>query len=308
MRAVILANRQSGTNRQDAEVLERACTAFGEGCEIITLDPDTDLSDLIDHKINEGAEAVISAGGDGTAMAIANAMLGREVPMGVLPMGTFNYFTRGLGMSEVPEEAAAQLRDGEAHDIRIGQVNGRAFLNNASLGVYPAILKKREAIYDRWGRHRVVAYWSVIKTILQTQHRMKLSITADGTTHEVKTPLVFIARSAYQLDVFGLDGAETISEDGFATFVIHARSRMDLMRLAVTLAARKMPPRQDFTLIRAHEVVIEHQGKAQPPFLTAFDGEKARLSAPLRLSMSEAPLRILTPKSTPQKTEDHIAA
>jgi Sphingosine kinase and enzymes related to eukaryotic diacylglycerol kinase len=301
MRAVILANRRSGTNTQDSEALTRACDAFGAGCEVILLDPDTDLSDLIDHKIAEGAEAVISAGGDGTAMAIANAMLGREVPMGVLPMGTFNFFARGLGLSETPEEAAAQLRDGTVHDIRVGQVNGRAFLNNASLGVYPAILKKREAIYDRWGRHRVVAYWSVIKTILQTQHRMRLTITADGTPHEVKTPLVFIARSAYQLDVFGLDGAQTISEDGFATFVIHARSRMDLLRLALTLAARKMPPRQDFTLIRAQHLVIAHHGGSHHPFLTAFDGEKARLSAPLSLTMSEMPLRILTPHSTEEQ-------
>ncbi|WP_460275456.1 diacylglycerol/lipid kinase family protein [Celeribacter sp. ULVN23_4] len=298
MHAVIFANRQSGTNRQDQDAIHRACAAFGEGCEVVTLDPDTDLSDLIDHKIAEGTEAVISAGGDGTAMAIANAMLGRDIPMGVLPMGTFNYFTRGLGLSEGPEEAAAQLRDGTVQDIRIGQVNGRAFLNNASLGVYPTILKEREAIYDRWGRHRVVAYWSVIKTILQSQHRMRLTITADGTEHEVKTPLVFIARSAYQLEVFGLEGAETISEDGFATFVIHARSRMDLLRLAMTLAARKMPPAQDFTLIRAKDLSIAHYGGSHSPFLTAFDGEKARLAAPLRLTMSEASLRILTPRKS----------
>lgn len=295
MRAIILANRHAGSNRRDQSALNRICTAFGPDCEVVTLDPETDLSDLIDHKIAEGAEAVISAGGDGTAMAIANAMLGRDIPMGVLPMGTFNYFTRGLGLSEVPEEAAAQLRDGKAHDIHIGQLNGQAFLNNASLGVYPAILKQREAIYDRWGRHRIVAYWSVIKTILQSQHRMRLTITADGTAHEVKTPLVFIARSAYQLGVFGLEGAETITEDGFATFVIHARARTDLLRLALTLAARKMPPAQDFTLIRAKDLTISHHGGSQKPFLTAFDGEKARLAAPLRLTMSEVPLRILLP-------------
>ncbi|ATG46375.1 hypothetical protein CEW89_01595 [Celeribacter ethanolicus] len=296
MRAVILANRHSGTNAKDSDALTRACAALGTDCEIVPIDPDTDLSDLIDHKIAEGAEAVISAGGDGTAMSVADAMLGRDVPMAVLPMGTFNYFTRGLGLSEAPEEAAAQLRNGETRDIRVGQINGRAFLNNASLGVYPAILKERETIYDRWGRHRIVAYWSVIKTILQSQHRMRLTITADGTVHEIKTPLVFIARSAYQLDLFGLEGADIISEDGFATFVIHARTRMDLLRLAMTLAARKMPPAQDFTLIRAKDLTIAHHGGSHKPFLTAFDGEKARLAAPLRLRMSDVPLRILIPR------------
>ncbi|AJE47632.1 diacylglycerol/lipid kinase family protein [Celeribacter indicus] len=289
----IVANEKSGTNARDAEALERACAEIGGNCRVLYWDTDADLGALIDAEIAQGATTIVAAGGDGTVMAVAGAMLGKEAAMGVLPLGTFNFFARGLGLSEVPEEAARQIVEGVAHDIAVGTVNGKVFLNNTSLGVYPAILKSREDIYARWGRRRIVAHWSVVKTILRFQRPMRLTITADGTPQKVKTPLVFVARSAYQLGFFGLDGAEAISADGFAVFIIHAASRAALLRLAFQLATRQMPRREDFTLIEAKEVQIR---AARPRVLVAFDGEKAHMASPVEFHMAPERLRILLPQ------------
>ena len=51
--------------------------------------------------------------------------------------------------------------------VNVGEVNGRIFLNNASLGTYAGILETRERVYSRWGRSQFAAYWSVLLTLLR---------------------------------------------------------------------------------------------------------------------------------------------
>ena len=61
----------------------------------------------------------------------------------MIPLGTFNYVARSLGLPETPEEAVAVLAAGETRPLPLGEVNGRVFLNNASLGAYAKILETR---------------------------------------------------------------------------------------------------------------------------------------------------------------------
>ena len=208
--------------------------------------------------------------------------------MGVLPMGTFNFFARGLGLSEVPEEAARQLLDARPHRIRVGTVNGRAFLNNASIGIYPAILKERETVYSRWGRFRLAAHWSVLKVFLRFRKPMKLTIETDAGTETRRTPLVFAARSAYQLDSFGLDGAEAIDRDRFAVLIARASGRRALLAMTLRLALRAPKRGRDYDLIATRSLVVTTR---RARTLVAFDGEKARLPGPAGTGAARTPSR-----------------
>ncbi|WP_246831643.1 diacylglycerol kinase family protein [Thioclava sp. DLFJ5-1] len=298
----LIANPSSGGNAKDEEAIRRAMDALGDGASLYRWSPESDIVATVRKALDDGAEMIVAAGGDGTAMAVAGALVGQEVPMAVLPLGTFNFFARGLRLSEDPEEAARAIREGSAHPIRVGEVNGQVFLNNASLGIYPSILKAREDIYARWGRRRIVAHWSVFKTFLRFQRPMRLKITADGETRNRRTALVFIARSAYQLDFFGLDGATVISDDAFAVLVAKAQSRRDLFRLSSRLVRRKTKQGEDYELIRAKSFEIE---TARGRGLLAFDGEKCREESPFRFKMSDAPLWIVLPaKDTENETQD----
>jgi len=293
-RIAVIANPGSGRNARDAAAVESALSVFDGSARLYRWTPGEDLSALIDKAIGEGAEIVIAAGGDGTAMAVAGAMLGRDVPFSVLPLGTFNFFARGLDLSEDPVEAARQIAGARPHRIRVGKVNGHVFLNNASLGIYPSILKARETVYRRFGRWRAAAHWSVIKTFLRFQRPMVMTITADGRILHRTTALAFIARSAYQLDFFGLEGTEAIHEDAFALLIARAESRRDLFRLAWRLAVRKVHRGRDYEVIQAAEITIETRRRKT---LVAFDGEKCRERSPFRFTMSDEPLTILIPQA-----------
>lgn len=292
-RVAIIANPKSGRNSRDRASVEAALEMFGPGAELRRIGSPADITATVEAACRDGAEVIVAAGGDGTAVAVAGAMLGRPQAMAVLPLGTFNYFARGLGFDEDPLEAAHQIAAGEAHAISVGLVNGQVFLNNASLGIYPSILRAREAVYSRWGRWRAAAHWSVIRTFLRFRKPMKVTLHFNGHAETRRTALVFVARSAYQLDRFGLKGAEAISADHFAVLVARAETRRALWALAFRLMMGRSQAGRDYDFFSASDLTIEVHRRSTP--LLAFDGEKRRMPGPFRFTMSEVPLRIILP-------------
>lgn len=290
----VIANAGSGRNAREKEAVDRAMAVFGQGAEIVFWNPETDeIAALIDRLMGQGRSIIVAAGGDGTIMAVASAMAGKDARMAVLPLGTFNFFARGLGLPQEPEDAARAILAGAPRRLSLGAVNGQVFLNNASLGIYPSILKERETVYERWGRYRVFAHWSVVKTFLKFQRPMRLVLTVDGLRREIRTPLVFVARSAYQLERYGLEGGEAIHDDRFAMFVARRSGRAGLFRLAWRLVTRRLELGRDVELIDAEEIVVEMR---QTNPLVAFDGEKARMRAPLRFEILKDSLTVIVPE------------
>ena len=240
----------------------------------------------------DGFDIVVALGGDGTQSAVAGALIGSNSVMGVLPGGTFNYFSRELGVGETLDEALDTILQGYARPIDIGDVNGRIFLNNACIGVYPAILERREAIYRRWGRSRFAAYWSVLLALRNMRSPMHLSLSLNGVTTEIHTPLAFAARSAFQLESMGLEGVEAVSNGQLALFLAKGHKPIDLIKAAVRLAFGSVARGRDFELIVADEIVIETR---QSRRTLAIDGEKERLNGPFRLRVRRDALSVLVP-------------
>ncbi len=242
--------------------------------------------------VKDGADVVVALGGDGTQSAVAGALSGTKAIMGVLPGGTFNYFARELGVGETIEAALETLLTGQIHLLDVGEVNGRIFLNNTSFGLYPAILDRREAIYKRWGRSRLAAYWSVLLTLRDLRAPLHLKLTLDGVTRNIDTPLAFAARSAFQLESLGLEGADAVRNGQIALFLARGHKPYELLAAAVRLAFGKIAPGQDFDLLVADEILIETTRARR---LLAFDGEKKRMKGPFRLRVHREALSVIVP-------------
>lgn len=289
----VIANPKSGRNSKDKAAIDKAMAALGSGAELRRFTKERGLDAEVKNAVADGHRVIVAAGGDGTVMGCAQAMIGTDAHMGVLPLGTFNYFARGLGLPQEPEPAAQAILHGRPHKISVGSVNGQVFLNNASLGLYPAALRAREDVYNRWGRSRFLANLSLIRTLYRFQrpHVMRIT-TEDGQTRSLRTPLLFAARSSYQLDYFGLDGREAISNDKFAVFVARDGHRGHLFMLALRLAMGTMKAGRDVELITPSKMVIETR---QPKPSVAYDGEKKRMPAPLTFEILEDALSIIVP-------------
>lgn len=302
-RVCVIMNRGSG-KKKHRQLAEQLQADLAPHCASFTLRQSqrgSDLPDLARQVAGEGFDLVVAAGGDGTQSAVAGALAGTDVAMGVLPGGTFNYFARDLGVGETIEDALETLRDGRLEPVDVGDVNGLIFLNNISLGAYPQILKTREGIYKRWGRSRLAAYWSVLVALRRLRQPMQLVARVDGESRTFTSALVFIARSAYQMDSFGLDGADAIRAGQFAVLIAKAKKPLPLMRSAVRLAFGHSAKDSDFDLIITDELQIETPRRRQ---LVAHDGEKTALTSPFRLQVRHGGLRVLRPRDGVSKTAD----
>ncbi|SES05257.1 Diacylglycerol kinase family enzyme [Tranquillimonas rosea] len=285
------SGKQGGRSGMDDHV-----RAFAEERPHVTLREPAEgesLGDVAREVVAGGYDIVVAAGGDGTIGAVASALLqaGGETRLGILPMGTFNFFARSLGIPMDIDEALQVLVTGEAMPMSIGEVNGVPFLNNASLGIYPAILERREKVYRRWGRSRLAAYWSVLLTLAGFRRARTLRVSVDGVERRRRTPLVFVANSAYQLQEYDLDGASYIREGHFAVFLAPDVGRLGLMKFAVLLLGRSVRKHRDIEVLHGRKIEISGPGSR----LVARDGEREKMTPPFRFVRHEDALRVIAP-------------
>ena len=299
----VVMNRSSGKkkHRQLVDLLEKRLAPACGSYQLRQSRKGSDLPGLARQVASEGFDLVIAAGGDGTQSAVAGALAGTDVVMGVLPGGTFNYFARDLGVGEEAEDALDSLLDGRIDATDVGDINDLVFLNNVSLGAYPQILKTREGIYKRWGRSRIAAYWSVLVALRRLRRPMDLVARVDGRDREYTSALVFVARSAYQLDSFGLEGADAIRDGKFAVLIAKARQPLPLIRSALRLAMGHSAKDSDFDLILTDRLQMRTPKARQ---LVAHDGEKTLLRSPFDLKVRHGALKVLLPADGRNKTAD----
>src|SRR6185503_16647759 len=106
----------------------------------------------LDQAFASDADAVVIGGGDGTVSAAADRAVRHGKPIGVLPLGTLNHFARDLGMPPDLRDAVRAIATGVVREVDVGEVNGRVFVNNSSIGVYPTVVRDRDEQRLRFGR------------------------------------------------------------------------------------------------------------------------------------------------------------
>src|SRR3954471_17771311 len=101
-------------------------------------------------------DVLVAGGGDGTVSSVASVAADAGATMGVLPMGTLNHFAKDLGIPLDLEHAVATVAGGHVREVDVGEVNGRVFVNNSSVGLYPRMVWERDA-EQRRGRTKWTA-------------------------------------------------------------------------------------------------------------------------------------------------------
>ena len=252
----------------------------------------SEIAASVERGLAEGYRTIAAAGGDGTICAVASVLAGTGCRMGVVPLGTFNYFARGQGLPETVPEALQVLAEAPGRPIDVADVNGRVFLNNASIGAYSKVLESRERIYRKYGRSRVAAYWSVLVALVNFRARLRVTVTIDCEVHRFKTPMIFVASNPYQLDLFNLDGADLIREGELVALVAPDVGRWGLIAFAIRLAFGTMDKDRDFRLLAGRDILVETRRRGT---VVARDGERERMFAPFRFRLRPRELELVAP-------------
>lgn len=282
------------------QTIERILGEAGRDYEILVADQAQPLGTLAQGAVRAAMEkggAVVAVGGDGTMNAVAQFAIEHGCPFGLLPQGTFNYFSRSHGIDLALEQGVQALLDAQVVAVQAGTVNGHHFLVNASLGLYPTLLQDREDYKKQWGRYRWVAMLAAVMTILRHDAQLRIQIALPGISRKLRTPTLVVGNNSLQLTQLGLPFAHAPEQGQLAAIALKPVGRMALLWLLVRGAFGRLGDADNIISFPFRQMTVATRGRRR--IRVATDGEVMILRTPLEFSVSSRPLLLLRPKPEP---------
>lgn len=262
---------------------------------LVELEPGPLLAGELDRLARRCAAAdavLVVAGGDGTISAALAAVRRHQVVLGVIPVGTFNFFARDRGIPLQPEAALDLLLQGQETRLPLAWVNGIPFCVSASLGVYPRIIAVREQVSALIGRHRLVSLLSGLWVFLTRARGRRLLLTYDGRQQRVRAPMLLASVSPAQLAHFELVEAAAIEQGRMLVFVMQSDATWTLLHYLWACLSGDLKRLQPLQMFLTRQLRV---GCRRRSLSVAVDGELHRCRLPLQLRVEAGALRCLVP-------------
>lgn len=271
--------------------LRRALAGSGVKPEILLAESGSNVAELARRAVQERSPAVIAGGGDGTVNAVAAQLVGTGLALGVLPLGTLNHFAKQLHIPLEREAALQSLLTGRIISVDAAEVNGRPFVNNSSLGLYPWLVAEREK-EQRKGRSKWAAFVQAGFSALRRYPFLEVTLIVDGRELHYRTPFVFIGNNKYSMEAFRIGARETLNGGELCLFAAARGRRRDLLKLAMWTLVGRASRACELQALSAREILIETPRKRVQ---VALDGEVTELESPLRYRTLPGALRVIVP-------------
>lgn len=190
----VVMNPVSG-NANPAQLLQQLadlCQTADYHHEIYTTSPNEDLRCVIHHAIQRGFNIVAAVGGDGTVSAVADALVCRDVPLAIIPLGTGNLLARELNIP-LQMEAACQLmlEQSKIQSVDVMRVRDRSYISHISLGVYSQIIEKTTA--DEKQKLGRFAYIRALFKEIREHPTWRFSLLVDGQPYHYRASMILAA-------------------------------------------------------------------------------------------------------------------
>ena len=296
---VIVLNAGSGRHDADAvrEHIQQLLAAAGHRAEFHIVEDGQKPSEIARkaaQRVLASGGVLVACGGDGTINAVAAAALAEDVPLGIIPQGTFNFFGRAHGVSSDVDEAVAAMLASKPRSAQVGLVNGKVFLVNASLGLYPQVLHDREAWKNRLGRRRIVALFSGLLTLARDHRLLDIEIS-DGTSKQVlRTPTLVVGNNPLQFAKLGIGDSDRVGRGELVAISLRPIGKLGMLGLILRGALGRLGEAEDVTTHAFRKLSARpRRALRRRKTQVAVDGEILHLDMPLVFEISPRPLRLL---------------
>lgn len=290
VRTAILINRAGGSVGE-RKPIEDALESAGIGGVLHWLDG-YEIPAAAAGAVADGAELVIAGGGDGTLSCVAGALAGTETKLGILPLGTLNHFARDLGIPPKLVDAARVIASGLERRVDVAELNGRIFINNSAIGIYPLMVSDREAQQVQLGRAKSFALAvAAARTLLRFSTR-RLTLTVNERSAQVDTPLLFVGNNDYRLEMPDAGTRKRLDGGELCVMVLRRKSRWGF--LASTARALLGRDRRE-DVVRLDDVRRLRVDSLRPFLIVSLDGEVEHLATPLIYRIRPKALRVIAP-------------
>ncbi|MER6997142.1 diacylglycerol kinase family protein [Streptomyces sp. NPDC000410] len=300
-RPFLIMNPRSGGGKVGKFRLAERARALG--AEVVVLDPAhrQDVAELARRAVRDGADLLGVAGGDGTQALVAGVAAEHDIPFMVISAGTRNHFAMDLGLDrQDPSTCLEALTDGVELRVDIGHIHaghvptgepadrnaGRVFVNNASFGVYAAVVQS-PAYRDDKARTML----EMLPDLLTHHSGARLSVSAGPLT--VDGPqAVLVSNNPYQRgDSAGLGRRERLDSGELGVLSVDVTSAAEAAQLLLYGGQGR-----GLTEVTAREVVVDADAPVIP---VGVDGEALMLPTPVHCRLAPGALRVRVPRHRP---------
>jgi diacylglycerol kinase family enzyme len=290
----VIINRGGGSFGEDkAEKLRPLFEKAGIDAKIVAVEPGDLGRHCAEAAQASDVDALVAAGGDGTISTAAGAVAGTEMKLGVLPLGTLNHFAKDAGIPLDLEEAVAAIAGGRTRQVDVAEVNGRVFINNSAVGLYPELVRSREAQQRRLGRGKKVAMLVAGMRAFWRFSRRRLTIRIAGHQGTIVTPLLFVGNNRYKMDLLELGQRDAIDRSELCLYAPVAGGPFHFLSVSLRAVLGREDRQKDFLAVDGvREVEIDSPRAA---LNVATDGEAQTLETPLRYRVRPGALKLIVP-------------
>ena len=294
MAVPVLLNKGGGAVAADAGIANKVEAALRDA----GVDAEIELIEGGDCEVRckaiaeRGDALLIVGGGDGTISAAASALVGTKTKLGILPLGTLNHFSRDLGIPADLGEAAKLIASGSEKRVDVAEMNGRIFINNSAIGLYPLMVVDRDLQRKRFGRSKRLAMLVASLRALARFNHQRLTLTVNDEKARIDTPLLFVGNNDYRLDIGAPGQRESLDDGELCVLVMRKKTRTGL--IGASIRALFDRTRRD-DMVRIDSVERLRVGSHRGQLAVSLDGEVVRSAPPLDYRIRKQALTVIAP-------------
>lgn len=247
---------------------------------------------LSTESLGEGAQVLVACGGDGTINEVASCLVGTNVPLGIIPMGSGNGLAESLEIPRNIKGAVEIIKEGTTNGIDVALVNGKPFFSNMGIGFDAKVISN----YNNCGKRR---FWSYLKAVLKSikdfKNSERIKVELNGRTFKANPFMFFVSNSK----VMGYDISLTRMaslQDGLLDVVIIEdlnKGQMLMLGFFLLLRLNQYLKKVQYFKVKQLKLAFEDNGANH---LMQADGELHHLAdGEVVVTIEEKALNVLVP-------------
>ncbi len=266
--------------------------------------PEIDAGQLAQEAVDRGVHMIIASGGDGTLSATAEALVGTNIPLGVISRGTANAFASALRIPDTIEAACQTILGGITKVVDAAMCNGKPMVLLAGIGFEAEVVEKA----DRESKNRLGMMAYIVAGVQQLREfeTFEVTIETDEKVVTVTAAAVTIANAAPPTSILAQGPAGIIYDDGLLDLTVvapqtRAGAVASAYHLLQTALRGDAAERDDIGYLRAQRIKVT----TDPPQKVVLDGEVIG-TMPIEVECVPGGLTILVPETEELEYSDKL--
>ena len=292
LKTTCILNGKSVHAERARALIAQVSTELGVHTEVIVSRSGDELLAFARRAVGAKDSRIAAGGGDGTVNAVASAVAGTDAALGVLPMGTLNHFAKDAGVPLDLESAVRAFFTGQVVKVDVGEVNGRVFVNNSGIGIYPHLVREREAQQRRHGYRKPLAFMIAVSAVLRRYARLRIRLhLSEAEALARLTPFLFVGNNRYQVARLEIGRRVDLTSGRLWVLTAPRATR----RTLIGMAWRTFTGHESEEKLNAIEVEEFWVDPGTPRVNVSMDGEVILMPGPLHYRSRGGALGVVLP-------------